>query len=391
MTEKLQTIREAEAEAKANGAKAGAKARRREANESAAQTAAVLAAESGDREKARWTHSYRAGTDAEGDPDRRTLTVREDARDHLTPRELLAATYHAAKLAAGQLEGRHGVPPFSPDEVAEVRDELVCRLLTDANPQGGRGNLPRRERITRAYLVQRAKGIVLDDPNRANLDKGTAGIGEGEDELDPADIAAGSESQAASRKAAHDPMLNESAEGTWPEIAAAGEIIQAPARARRAAAYLTGGGRAESWARHWKISLKNARHKAIPDGAHWLRDREHGGKNGRRFSAAVRMASLLDRDALDAWEIRRAAIESGLSESPARARALIEMRDRTRPDANAPVTVRRAAPDLDAAKLAESAECRVIVKSRRRSQKPAQSKRTHAKRSAAAGWTTPRT
>lgn len=402
----MATLTERESEAAKAGAKAGAKARRREAAEGSAQIEAVLAAESGDREAATWTHSYRAGTDDEGGPDRRAATIREDGRAHLTGEELLAATWHAAKLAAGQLAGRHSIPPLSPDEVAELRDELVTRLLTEANPQGpaapGRGkarrdrwghlvrphtdaaNLPQRDRLTRSYLVQRARGIVLDDPQRAHTDANLEAGG-----VTPEQLADGAESRARSRKAAHDPMLNEGPDidGTWPEVAAAGEIVAAPAKARRAAAYLTGGGRAEGWAMVWGVTPGKARTRHIPEGAAWHR----AGRNGRRFAAAVRMAAIIDRDDLDAREEFRAAIEKGLTDAPARTRATIEPRDRTQPDAPAPVVIRKARPDADADELAERLDAPVTIRSRRRTLAPARSDRARTKAARVAGWTTPRT
>jgi len=374
---KAQTIREAEAEAAANGAKAGAKARRREASEGAAQTAAVLAAETGDRDGAVWVSTYRAGTAEDGTPDRRTIRHAEDARRHVTAAELLAAGYDAAKIAAGTVAGRHGIPPLAADEIADVRDELVTRLLTECNPEGTRGTLPARDRITRAYLVQRARGIIMDDPERVHTDANMDG-----GDVDPADLAEGAEAQARSRRAAHDPMLIESADGTWPEIAAAADIISAPPRAGRAAAYLTGGGRAESWARHWRQTPKQARQKTIPVGTDWLR--RHAGI----MRAAVKLAAAIDRDELDAHEERRAAIRRGLTEAPRPARATIERRDRTRPEIAAPVTIRRAAPDADAAKLAEIAGAPVAIKSRRRT--AGGSRRTRKSTSARAGWTAPR-
>jgi len=374
---KVQTIAAAEAEAAKAGAKAGAKQRRREQAEGAAQVAAVIAAESGERDGAVWESTFRAGTAEDGGPIRRTIRHREDARRHVTAEELLRAGYDAAKIAAGIVAGRHGVPPLSPDEIADTRDELVARLLADANPEGTTGTLPARERLTRAYLVQRARGIIMDDPERAHTDANEDG-----GDVDAADLATGAESQARSRKAAHDPMLIESADGTWPEIAAAADIIDAPPRAGRAAAYLTAGGRAESWARHWGQTPKQARQKTIPVGTDWLR------KRGRIFAAAVKLAAAIDRDDLDRWAEDRETIRRGITDAPRPPRAIIEPRDRTAPEYPAPITIKRAAPDADAAELGERLGARVSIKSRRRTADGP--KRTRQTAKPREGWTAPR-
>jgi hypothetical protein len=328
-----------EAEAAKAGAKAGAKARRREREEGDAQTAAILAAERGDWRAATWTRTYTAGTDPEtGDRIIRTETIREDARHRLTPAELLSEARRAARLAAGRLERRHGIPELQPGEVADLAAELAARILEDHG-----GELPPREKITREYLTQRAAGFVLDDPERANRDAAADG------EVSLAEIAEVAEARARDRRAAPDPMLNPGTDGEWPELAAAADLMavhqgkgrapsgSTPQAARRAVSYLVCGGSLTAepidLPAVWGVSPVSANSKIVPRGCDWLRQ----STNCYSYGAAILAARQADRDALDRWADLRAAIERGLMEAPRPPRAVREHRPRLEPDYPAPV------------------------------------------------------
>lgn len=320
--------RKAEQAAK-DGARAGAKLRDREADESAAQHEAIRLAEVSGR-AATWTRSYRVGAE------QRTVTMRETARREADAKTLLALTGEAVRLAAGRLRGRHGIPELSPDEKADLRSALVAKLLDDAGP----GRLPDRAKLTRAYLVKRAEGLVLNDPDRQHADAS-------EDGMSPEDIAAAAEGKARDRHDRHDPMLNRGVDGTWPEVEAGcaalaeqGEAITE--KAARTAAYLVGGGSVRNdWSDAWSVSEGYAATRLVPEGAAQLRDALSALDQSPLY-LAIQEAGHKDRDALDRREAARRWLASGMTEAPARPRSLIERRWRTElpPDEHAAVTVR---------------------------------------------------
>jgi hypothetical protein len=325
----------AEAQAAKDGAKAGAQQRDRELDEAAAQHEAVRLAEVSGH-AATWTRSYRAGTTEDGKSDRRTVTMRETARREADAATLLALTGEAVRLAAGRLRGRHGIPELSGDERADLRSALVTKLLSECEP----GKLPDRNKLTRAYLVKRAEGLVLNDPDRKRADAS-------DDGMSPEDIAAAAESKARDRHDRHDPMLNRGVDGTWPEVEAgcaaladAGEAISQ--KAARTAAYLVAGGSVRNdWSDAWGTSEGYAATRLVPEGAAQLRDALSALTDSPLY-LAIEAARLQDTDTLDHLEAARRWLAAGLSESPDRARALVERRWRTElpPDEHAPVQSR---------------------------------------------------
>lgn len=326
---------QAEAKAAKDGAKAGAQQREREQDEAAAQHEAVRLAEVTGR-SATWTRTYRAGTTEDGKSDRRTVTMREDARREVDGKELLSLTGEAIRLAAARLHGRHGIPELGADERADLRSALITKLLGDCKP----GHLPPRDKLTRAYLVKRAEGMVLNDPDRQHTDAT-------EDGMSPEDIAAASEARARDRHDRHDPMLAKGVDGTWPEVTAAcaaladeGQPITQ--KAARTAAYLIAGGTVRGdWSETWGTSEGYAATRLVPEGAAHLRDLLSSLTQSPLY-LAIERATTEDRDDLDHMEAARRWLASGLSESPDRPRSLIERRWRTElhPDEHAPVKSR---------------------------------------------------
>lgn len=321
----------AEANAARQGAKAGAKARAREAEESASQSEAVLSIGK-DRRSATWTRTYRV----EGEL--RTTTMRETARREVDGAELLRLTAEAVRLAAGRLHGRHGIPELSPDERADYRSALVAKLLEDA----GRGRMPERAKLTRAYLVKRVEGLVLNDPDRQHTDAALDGA-------DPEAIAAAAESRARDRHDRHDPMLNRGVDGSWPEVTAAcaalaeeGEALTQ--KAARTAAYLVAGGSVRAdWSEVWATSEGYAATRLVPEGAAQLREHLASLRESPLY-LAIQQAGTEDRDALDHREAARRWLASGLiAEAPRKPRAVIERRWRVEldPAEHAPVRTRQ--------------------------------------------------
>ncbi len=325
----------AEQKAAADGARAGAQMRDRELDEAAAQHEAVRLAEV-TGQAATWTRSYRAGTTEDGKSDRRTVTMRETARREADAKTLLSLTGEAVRLAAARLRGRHGIPELSHDEKADLRSTLVAKLLDDAGP----GRLPAREKLTRAYLVKRAEGMVLNDPDRQHTDAS-------EDGMTPEDIAAAAESKARDRHDRHDPMLNRGVDGTWPEIEAGcaalaetGEAITQ--KAARTAAYLVAGGSVRGdWSLAWGTSEGYAATRLVPEGAAHLRDALSALTDSPLY-LAIAQATTEDRDDLDHMEAARRWLASGMTEAPRKPRAVIERRWRTElpPELHAPVVTR---------------------------------------------------
>jgi len=299
------------------GAKAGAKARRRESEENSDHLAAVLQVEQTGR-AATWTRTYRAGTNEDGSPDRRQITMRETARREVGGAELLRLVGEAVRLAAGRLRARHGIPELSPDEKLDLTSELVTRLLADHN-----GDLPARDKLTKSYLVTRAAGIVLDDPERANVDA--------DGEVTPESIAAEAESMERAKSSAHDPMLNPGIDGTWPEVAAACTAAGLSDRASRAAAYLTAGGTVrEDWALTWQVSPTYAAVRVVPEGTAKLRELLSALRESPLY---LYMASATEasRDGEDAAAALRREIERGMAASQRPARTVKAWRERYAP------------------------------------------------------------
>jgi 2-hydroxychromene-2-carboxylate isomerase len=341
-----------EAENAKAGAKAGAKARRREAEEAAAQSAAVLQV-AADGRSATWTHSYRVGGEI------RESLIRETGRVTVEPRELLAMVGEACRLAGDRLASRRNIPTLSHDERQDLRSELVARLLTDHG-----GEMPRRDRLSRSYLVKRAEGIVMDDPERANIDAASEGI-------DPEAIAAAAEGKARDRHDSHDPMLNRGVDGSWPEVEVGAAIYQRETgeaisqRAQRTAEYLIGGGTVRGdWSEVWQTSEGYAATRLVPEGAAQLRDHLSSLDQSPLY-LAVKAAGEADRDDLDRLDAARRAIESGLTEAPRKPRSVPERRWR----ADLP-------PELHA-EVVTRTDRRIIIRS----------ERTRKLAAAANGWT----
>lgn len=331
------------------GAKAGAKARRRESEENSDHLDAVLQVERTGH-AATWTRTYRAGTLDDGTVDRREVRMRETARREVGGAELLRLVGEAVRLAAGRLRARHGIPELSPDEKLDLQSELVARLLADH-----KGDLPAREKLTRSYLVERAAGIVLNDPDRQAQDA--------DGEVTPESIAADSEAQARDRHDRHDPMLNRGVDGSWPEIIAACATTNLPDRVTRTAAYLVAGGSVrEDWSEVWGVSPGYAATRLVPEGAAKLRDLLSALDQSPLY-LLIQAATEGDRDERDHAAMRRAEIERGMRDAPRPARNVIERRWRDRPDQDAPVTTRT--------------DRRIIVRS----------DRTRAKAAQSNGWT----
>lgn len=332
----VESASKAEQRAAVDGAKAGAQQRDRELDEAAAQHEAVRLAEISGR-SATWTRTYRAGTTEDGKSDRRTVTMRETARREADAKTLLSLTGEAVRLAAGRLRGRHGIPELSHDEKADLRSALVAKLLDDAGP----GRLPAREKLTRAYLVKRAEGLVLNDPDRQHTDAS-------EDGMSPEDIAAAAEGKARDRHDRHDPMLNRGVDGTWPEIEVGCAVLQRDhgqsisQKAARCAAYLVAGGSVRGdWSEAWGTSEGYAATRLVPEGAAQLR--EHlAALDQSPLYLAIQEAGRIERDALDHREAARRWLASGMTDAPRKARAVPERRWRADlpPELHAPVTTR---------------------------------------------------
>lgn len=319
----------AEIQAAKDGAKAGAKARARELEENASQSEAILSLGVGKR-SATWTREYRV----EGEL--RTTSMRETARREVDGAELLRLTGEAVRLAAGRLHGRHGIPELSPDEKADCRSTLVAKLLEDA----GKGRMPERAKLTRAYLVKRAEGLVLNDPDRQHTDAAADGV-------DPESIAQAADSRARDRHDRHDPMLNRGVDGTWPEVSAAcaalaeaGKSISQKA-ARTAAYLLAGGSVRQDWSEAWGTSEGYAATRLVPEGAAQLRDHLSALDQSPLY-LAIEQARRDSWSAEDGMEAARRWLASGLiAEAPRKPRAIIERRWRIEldPQYHAPVKI----------------------------------------------------
>lgn len=348
------------------GAKAGAKARRRESAENEDHLAAVLQVEKSGR-AATWTRTFRAGTNEDGTPDRRQVTMRETARREVGGAELLRLVNEAVRLAAGRLRARHGIPELSPDEKLDLSSELVTRLLADH-----KGELPARDKLTKSYLVQRAAGIVLDDPERANIDA--------DGEVTPESIAADAESMERAKSSAHDPMLNQGIDGTWPEVAAACATAHISDKAARAAAYLVAGGTVrEDWALTWQVSPTYAAVRVVPEGTAKLRELLSALRDSPLYML-IQSETEGSRDDLDAAAALRREIERGLATAQRPARKVMAWRERYAPGDQAG----RLARDKTGRELAVPES---PVESRTDKRIIVRSDRTRAKAAQRGGWT----
>jgi hypothetical protein len=321
----------AEAQAARQGAKAGAKARARESEESASQSEAILSI-GADRRSATWTRTYRV------DGELRTTQMRETARREVDGAELLRLTREAMRLAAGRLQGRHGIPELSPSE----RDEYACTLIAKLLEDAGTGRMPERAKLTRAYLVKRIEGLVLNDPDRKHEDAAADGV-------DPESLAAAAESRARDMHDRHDPMLNRGVDGTWPEVSAACAALESAGesvtqKAARTAAYLVAGGSVRNdWSDVWGTSEGYAATRLVPEGAAQLRAQLSALRQSPLYLAieqARREDAKADEQDPESARLRLAAILQG---SPVdRARELIERRWRVEldPREHSPVKTR---------------------------------------------------
>lgn len=238
---------------------------------------ATLAAEGLREGPTTWSYSYHA----DGVP--HVASVREDARRHVSGAELLSLCREAAFLAARRLKGKHGIPALETEEIADLASELATLLLEDAAMLAAKAApltddvdaptataMPRRERLTRAYLVKRAQGIVLNDPARKRTEAGA--------DMDPAELAAHAEGEAEARSRSGrdgaDRMLEPGTGSEWPSSAAAAEAVGLTLTARRAAAYLIGGGKVRGdWSLTWNVTEGMAATKIVPTGTAQLKDK----------------------------------------------------------------------------------------------------------------------
>lgn len=327
----------AEAKAAKAGARAGAKARARESSENeSAIVAAVRASKTG--KATTWSYGYRAGTNEDGTADHREVTVWERGRRDLQATELLSRTNEAARLAAAQIAKRHGVPMPGWDEITDLAMELCTRLLAESP----HGTLPRRDRLTRTYLVERAVGILMNDPNRRAAD----GVPDGD--VDAADLLGAADTAARAKGSRRDDMLtvpgevitrkrHGKAETAYvpmsmdpvnPSLRAGLMACELTAKPSRAAAYLIHGGTvADDWSLIWDVSPGYAKTRTVPEGVNALRTMTT--QEWADLAAAIATAAAPDR--LDRREAKRRDLERGLCPPSDRHRSLKPWRDRLMP------------------------------------------------------------
>lgn len=315
-----------------SGARAGAKARERQSLENdAAITAAVKASKTG--KATSWSYGYRAGTLEDGTADHRTVTVWERARREVTAADLLSRCNAAARQAAARVAVKHGVPAPSWDEISDTAQELCTRLLGECHP----GQLPTPDRLNSKYLAERAKGLLMDDPNRQ-----VAGVGEG---ADAADLLGAADTVARAKGARRDAMLTVPGEQVSrlrhgrrevatvpddmdpvnPSLRAGLAACELSAKPSRAAAYLVHGGTvAGDWAKCWKVADGYAKTRTVPEGVNALRTMPT--QDWADLAGAIATAAAPDRQ--DRREARRREIERGLCPPSDRARAVKPWRDR---------------------------------------------------------------
>lgn len=340
-----------------SGAKAGAKLRRREAEEATNALEAAIAADKSST-PTKWTYQYRA------DGELRTATVWERGRSNVSGHELLSMCREAARLAAGRLKARHGIPSLSEDERDELCAELACRLIGDD------GRPPARELLTRSYLCKRAEGIVLDDPDRQRQDAGA----DGGDVVAMA-AAAVQDAETTARKVGRDgadPMLNPGT-GTEPEsLTVAADCVGLTPKARRAASYLMGGGVVRGdWSEAWQTTPGYAATRIVPEGAEYLRQLDP--ERAASFKDALLEASQPDE--LDQEARAMLARERGERGSVIRHRSLKPWRDRIGPGDR----IGSIGPVVPERVPAVRSNKSIIVRS----------KRTRARRAVVGGWEAP--
>lgn len=93
---------------------------------------------------------------------------------------LLKNCARAVRIAAEQMRRNFGVPAVSADERAEYCSDLVARILGE---HGGR--IPKQDEVATAYLIQRAKGIIMNDMHRRSISFDGAGDVSIADRLEP--------------------------------------------------------------------------------------------------------------------------------------------------------------------------------------------------------------
>jgi hypothetical protein len=301
------------------------------AENDAAITAAVKASKSG--RATAWTYTYRAGTTDEGTADHREVTVWERARREVTAADLLSRCNAAARTAAAKVATGHGVPAPSWDEVQDVAAELVTRLLGECHP----APLPTPDRLNAKYLADRAKGLLMNDPDRQ-----TAGI---EGDADAADLLGAADTMARAKGSRRDPMLTLPGEQVTryrhgrrevarvplgldpvcPSLRAGLLACDLPAKPSRAAAYLVHGGTvAGDWASIWQVTDGYAKTRTVPEGVAALRALT----SQERADLAGAIATAAAPDRLDRRWMGRRQIEAGMLPAPDRARAVKPWRER---------------------------------------------------------------
>jgi len=75
--------------------------------------------------------------------------------------ELLKACAKAVRIAAGNVQRGYSVPEVSADERAEYVADLVARIVGEHG-----GEIPDAADLCMAYLVERSRGLILNDRHR---------------------------------------------------------------------------------------------------------------------------------------------------------------------------------------------------------------------------------
>ena len=78
--------------------------------------------------------------------------------------QLLKACAKAVRIAAGNVQRGYGVPEVSADERAEYVADLVARIVGEH-----RGEIPDAADLCTSYLVERARGLILNDRSRRTV------------------------------------------------------------------------------------------------------------------------------------------------------------------------------------------------------------------------------
>lgn len=75
--------------------------------------------------------------------------------------QLLKLCAKAVRIAAAEVQRKYAVPAVSADERAEYTGDLVARLVGENG-----GSIPTAADLCTAYLVERARGLILNDRHR---------------------------------------------------------------------------------------------------------------------------------------------------------------------------------------------------------------------------------